>query len=869
MAAPSNEYGIHLQGSIIRSSGLKSGQDKLIEAMKDDREGVIDAVKDLYMRRLDRDGDGVTKEGPLRGLKNGIQLGENIVRNKPELAELYIIASEALSDVENELSITATAPPKPPETPEAPQAAEGTSVTSDGDIITVKPADGAGLLLDYGFDDDWMTHDDKYGFTLKTSSGSYKNAMKLDDFGANEAIEILKNNQAAIQFEMGKILTERIEKGDNNERDSVHLEDLERVLSPLAKELESDSGRARELIDSMTVIALRDVAENLKFSGRDAFIEKLDSGAIENATIILENVGLNTQTLTQTSEEKLAAEQRLQDMGLAPAELAKDELARLVSGGDLKAMDNAGNPDSAFHAATAERSEEYGDQRDHYFEHGRFYGDVSETVAKMVALDAVLIQRDDAAQMSTPVENFDTLTLAEAQASPAYVKIMNDFSQHDPASERVAKATVQTVSVTGNISQTLNSAVEVQRTAPADNTTDIQTVQLLLSAANAGGYAPLKSEMGAIQPNGRALEISKIDGIRGWRTNGTLAATLGKDINDLGSSKAELAALQEKISSDPALQNAIQSGLPQALQDITDPTMRANMTHALNNFIQTNTEANAAPVALGRQFSEVASIDLSSSDRVLDVDVLEEAQETIERLRAVGSDTIPEGGILTTVSTNLFDGKTPMLIREINGELVVTQLNEDNFKGVMARNFLVDPKVEGELREKADRGDTSVEYGGIRVLVNPATARPDFMQISIDAGRDDDFNSTFIRNDDSGGGTVVETDELADAVNRFDGHHNDPGAAIRYRFDLPAKYNAEALGKQLDTLEHHLRGDKNDGLSVQFSGAGAESIAEINYGNGKKIELPKPLYDAIMAAADTKDAPAVEITAQPGTPPMG
>lgn len=231
---------------------------------------------------------------------------------------------------------------------------------------------------------------------------------------------------------------------------------------------------------------------------------------------------------------------------------------------------------------------------------------------------------------------------------------------------------------------------------------------------------------------------------------------------------------------------------------------------------------------------------LTDEDRVLDGDALQEAQEVLTR---AGGD-VPEAGILAIIEGG------PMLVRQINGETVVTQVHENNFSEVLGEGVKLDAPLEGRLRERADMGDTSVEYKDVTIGLDPATANLlDTSTITIQQGDKEGLFSTFVA-ESTGRGVVIESEELADAVDYFDGRAADERLVTH--FDLPGEFDSATVARGLEALERALDNNGAGSLSVEFVEGANGTTAEINYGDGQKLEIPKGLYDAIMEKATTE-----------------
>jgi hypothetical protein len=261
----------------------------------------------------------------------------------------------------------------------------------------------------------------------------------------------------------------------------------------------------------------------------------------------------------------------------------------------------------------------------------------------------------------------------------------------------------------------------------------------------------------------------------------------------------------------------------------------------------TNPEANA-------EITVTANPALIDDDRVLDGNILEDAQAVIAR---AGGD-VPDAGILAIIEGG------PMLVRQIDGETVVTQIHEDNFASVLGEGVELDSNLEGKLRERADMGDTEVKYRGVTIGVNPATADlRETSTISITKDRKDGLVNTFV-SESTGKGVIIESEELADAIDHFDGRAPRDERFVT-NYNLPGEFDSAAIARGLDALERAIDNNGAGSLSVEFVEGANGTTAEINYGDGQKLEIPKGLYDAIMERAGqeaTRDhSQVVEISA--------
>ncbi len=247
----------------------------------------------------------------------------------------------------------------------------------------------------------------------------------------------------------------------------------------------------------------------------------------------------------------------------------------------------------------------------------------------------------------------------------------------------------------------------------------------------------------------------------------------------------------------------------------------------------------------------------ADDDRVLDGNIITEAQEALNRNVERG-DVIPDAGILTIIEGG------PMLVRQIEGELVVTQIHEDNFASVLSEGVVLDTELEGKLRERADMGDTEVRFSGVTIGVDPSTADlQDTSTISITKDRKDGLVNTLV-SDSSGAGVLIESEELADAIDHFDGRAPRDERFVT-NYDLPGTFDSAAIARGLDALERAIDNNGAGSLSVEFIEGANGTTAEINYGDGQKLEIPKGLYDAIMERAGTEatrdNSHVVEISA--------
>lgn len=254
-------------------------------------------------------------------------------------------------------------------------------------------------------------------------------------------------------------------------------------------------------------------------------------------------------------------------------------------------------------------------------------------------------------------------------------------------------------------------------------------------------------------------------------------------------------------------------------------------------------EADTTPGA-DAEITVTANAALLDDDRVLDGKILAAGQEALNRTVPLGG-VIPDAGILTIIEGG------PMLVRQIEGELIVTQLHENNYSEVLGEGFQMDPELEGKLRERADMGDTSAKFAGVTVGVDPRNANPDLTSVIIDRGRKDGLVNTFV-SESTGKGVIIESEELADAIDRFDGRAGDERLVTHY--DLPSEFDSATVARGLDALERAIDNNGAGSLSVEFVDGANGTTAEINYGDGQKLEIPKGLYDAIMERAGQEAA---------------
>lgn len=215
---------------------------------------------------------------------------------------------------------------------------------------------------------------------------------------------------------------------------------------------------------------------------------------------------------------------------------------------------------------------------------------------------------------------------------------------------------------------------------------------------------------------------------------------------------------------------------------------------------------------------------------------------------------------MTTIKGWRGDDWTPMLVKA--GEPpVVIQLNPDNIQSVVTQNFIVDPWLEGKIYDKANLGDEAASFGNIVVPLISGTARPDFRYtgVSLSTDRDDDYSAVFV-NEGEGRGVMVEADEFSDALADFD--------SVNELNHLSAFFNVNGLAEQIQDFRRGVDSNSVTSISVQFDNP--ESVyatAEINYGNGETIVIPKRMYDQIMDKASTRDAQSIEVTGEPSAPP--
>ncbi len=264
-------------------------------------------------------------------------------------------------------------------------------------------------------------------------------------------------------------------------------------------------------------------------------------------------------------------------------------------------------------------------------------------------------------------------------------------------------------------------------------------------------------------------------------------------------------------------------------------------------------EADTTPGA-DNTITVTANTALIDDDRVLDGNILEDAQAVIAR----AGGEVPEAGILAIIEGS------PMLVRQIEGETIVTQIHEDNFDSVLGEGVALDSHLEGKLRERADMGDTSVRYRDVTIGVNPATANLlGTDSITIQQGRKDGLVNTFV-SESTGKGVIIESEELADAIDHFDGRAPRDERFVT-NYNLPGEFDSASIARGLDALERAIDNNGAGSLSVEFVEGANGTTAEINYGDGQKLEIPKGLYDAIMERANheaTRDhSQVVEVSA--------
>ena len=299
-------------------------------------------------------------------------------------------------------------------------------------------------------------------------------------------------------------------------------------------------------------------------------------------------------------------------------------------------------------------------------------------------------------------------------------------------------------------------------------------------------------------------------------------------------------------------------------------TATAEVVETREETIVEAAERAAAEAAAEATVGAAETAILTDDDRVLDVDALDDGRKVLERWQADNPGVaFPSGGILSTFDTGLGDGRDPMLVfADAEGNPIVIQLHAENYQALINTQTFIDSHLEDKVID--DRDDyhqrrssfpERADYGGVEFNVDRNTGVIDFNRVFIDGGQDGKFVSTLVT--DENGSRMVEKDELTDALGDF-----DSSSEIKDVMADADKSLRQVWAAQVDRLQDVLENTSGTNLNVSFSGAGADSTAEISTSTGETIEIPKTLYDAIMDAADTRDAPAVEVAAKVEPPTL-
>lgn len=650
-------------------------------------------------------------------------------------------------------------------------------VSVEGDVISVTTANGLTFQLDYSHSDPLIGTDREYGFSLRVpNTPGVVNTRSVDSLGMDQVVDALRTNQIEILGAMSDILTTRVQQGDED-ADIVIAADFDRVLRPLADQIEDYDGRIGEVIDAMTVVALRDATANFDtdttsvtdtigrngqmqtievdrvhndstaIETRDAFLNELDTGIFNNALAILEDNGfLDEAPELQPDTGPAVAGFQTADIQIT-IDISIENNTFIVIGAEGVPNDTVGNMIRGALAKEAKGED----------------GEIDPE--RLQALEDLIRDTADRAGGDTYITNITEVAINQINVINLELEVVARAAEAEEAPE------------------------VVEETAPA------REVEHWFYRGNSSDeIAALQQALGVDETYRARLGdgwADWADGLIGSRTEGVVWDYADAHSIDPNTMSLEdfTNHVRDNLTADATLAAEIEAAEP-VVETIVEAAGRAAAEAAVET-------AEAAPEAAARTVDPR----LISDDRVLDVDYLREANALI----AEKGDSFPEQGLLHVIRSHT------MFVQQIDGETVVTQVHAGN-----ADQFGVSEALAGEHRES--------------------------------------LTSTYVASA-NGGGTMYETDELADALDRYDGVVRDRGEH----------------GEDLDSLEDALRSGDVESLSVTFTETGLVTIegttAEAD-ADGISIQIPQELYDRIMEAASTRDAPAVEVaaTASPPTP---